>query len=151
MPGVIIPDTSCIIVLNQIGELDILRMLFGEVLITPLIAEEYGRELPDWIKVVNPANGDFQYLLNAMVDLGEASALALAFEHKNSLLILDDVKARRVALKLGLKFTGTLGILVEAKLSGHIPLLRPIVDKIRATNFRLTAELERIILHKTGE
>jgi len=64
---------------------------------------------------------------------------------------LDDYKARRLALSLELKFTGTFGLLVEAKLSGHLPSVRPILDKIKQTDFRLSLELERKILDRAGE
>jgi predicted nucleic acid-binding protein len=49
-PKTIISDTSCFIVLQNIGELDLLRKVYGEVLTTKEIAEEFGTELPDWIK-----------------------------------------------------------------------------------------------------
>ncbi|WP_219921558.1 DUF3368 domain-containing protein [Rufibacter sp. XAAS-G3-1] len=80
-----------------------------------------------------------------------ASAIALAVELGDCLLILDDYKARRLASSLELKFTGTFGILVEAKLSGYLPSVRPILEKIKETDFRLSLDLERKILEKAGE
>jgi len=53
--------------------------------------------------------------LELQLDKGEASAIALALEIQDSTLILDDFKARKVAEKLGLKITGTLGLMILPK------------------------------------
>ncbi len=151
MQKTIVSDTSRLILLDNIGELRILHLLFGEIIITSTIAKEFGEKLPKWIKVIDPKNKIYQNLLLTTVDKGEASAIALAVEQKECLLILDDQKARKLALKLGLKYTGTLALLVNAKLNGHIKSIVPILNKIRRTNFRLTPELEKKILEATGE
>ncbi len=151
MQKTIIADTSCLILLENIGELKILHLLFGEIIITSTIAKEFGEKLPKWIKIVDPENKTYQNLLLTTVDKGEASAIALAVEQKDCLLILDDQKARKLALKLSLNYTGTLALLVNAKLNGHIKSIRPILNKIRKTNFRLTPELEKKILESTDE
>lgn len=92
-----------------------------------------------------------QNIIRASVDAGEASAIALALEESNPLLILDDLKARKLAANLNLNFTCTLGILVDAKLSGHLSSIRPVITKIKTTNFHLPRELEQKILHASGE
>jgi len=73
-----------------------------------------------------------------IVDLGEASAIALSKETKNSVLILDDLKARRLAEALELKYTGSIGILILAKRKGLIEDVDQLIMKIQETNFRLT-------------
>ena len=105
MQKTIIADTSCLILLENIGELKILHLLFGEIIITSTIAKEFGEKLPKWIKIVDPENKTYQNLLLTTVDKGEASAIALAVEQKDCLLILDDQKARKLALKLSLNYT----------------------------------------------
>jgi predicted nucleic acid-binding protein len=151
MQSAIISDTSCLILLDKIGELEILKKLFGEVIITSVISEEFGASLPEWIKIKNALNEKYEASLQTSVDKGEASAIALAVEEKDCLLILDDQKARKLASELGLDYTGTLGVLIEAKLSGHIISIKPILDKIQRTNFRITPELLDRILKSTGE
>ena len=47
----IIVDTSCLIILSKIKELPLLKLLYGEVLITDTIAKEFDEPLPDWIIV----------------------------------------------------------------------------------------------------
>ena len=151
MQKTIISDTSCLILLDKIGELQILNLLFGEIIITSVIAQEFGEKLPKWIKIIDPENKKYQTILQATVDKGEASAIALAVEQMDCLLIIDDQKARHLASELGLKYTGTLALIVDAKLAGHIKSVRTILKKIKQTNFRLTPELEKKILEKANE
>jgi predicted nucleic acid-binding protein len=151
MQPVIISDTSCLILLDKIGELHLLQQLFGTICTTQTVADEFGGTLPDWISIQNPQNETYQRVLEASVDRGEASAIALALEQQDCLLIIDEFKGRRLARQLGLTITGTLGVLVEAKQSGRIPLLKPVLDKVKATDFRLSTQLESEILRLAGE
>ena len=89
--------------------------------------------------------------IEASIDKGEASAIALAIEFDVCLLIIDDLKGRKFAKKIGLKITGTLGIIIEAKLGGHIIAVKPIIDKIKATNFRISETIERAVLLRCDE
>lgn len=118
MRSVIISDTSCLIVLTKIGELDILQQVYGKVTVTPEIAYEFGGLLPEWVAIVSIKDKVKQQLLELQIDKGESSAIALAMETPDSLLILDDVKARKAAAQLGLIFTGTMGVIIKAKLTG---------------------------------
>jgi len=70
--------------------------------------------------------------------LGEASAIALAMEQDNPLLLLDDLKARKLAVKLNLKFTGVLGVIHKAKQLGLINAIRPLIEKLLQTDFRIS-------------
>ena len=151
MPGIIISDASCLILLNKIGELLVLKKLFGKVIITQIIASEYGNELPEWIEVINPCRDINQSVWELNLDEGEISAIALALEIENSLLIIDELKGRKIARELGIRITGTIGLLVDAKESGYIPLLKPILQKIRQTNFRISENIFLEILAKAGE
>lgn len=151
MQEVIIADASCLILFHNISEINLLRLLFGQIIIRSSIAKEFGEQLPEWIKIIDASDKKYEQILNSFVDEGEASAIALAVEFKNSLLIVDDLRARKLARKLNITYTGSLGIVVEAKLQGHIKLVNPIIEKIGKTNFRLTPELEKHILIKAGE
>jgi len=85
------------------------------------------------------------------IDKGESSAIALALEIPESTLILDDYKARKIAEKLGLNITGTIGVIIKAKLKGIIPSIKPVLMKIKQTNFRISIELELSALKEAGE
>lgn len=151
MPKTIISDTSCLIILTNIGELEILHNLYGQITTTFDIASEYGETLPEWVEIVSASDSAKQQVLELQIDKGEASAIALAMETPNSIMILDDIKARKIATQLGLVYTGTIGVIVKAKLRGIIPSIKPLLEKIKQTNFRLTEELEILALKLSKE
>jgi predicted nucleic acid-binding protein len=151
MPKTIISDTSCFIILTNIGELDLLHKVYGQIITTPDIADEYSEELPEWVEIVAVTDKFRQQILEMQIDKGESSAIALALETPNSTIILDDNKARKIAEKLGITFTGTIGVIIKAKLTGIIPSVKPILKKIRQTNFYLSDELELHALKEAKE
>jgi predicted nucleic acid-binding protein len=142
MPKTIISDTSCFIILSKIRELELLQQLFGNIVTTPQIAAEFGETLPDWVEIISVQDKHKQQLFELQVDYGEASALALALEIENSSVIIDDYKARRLAQTLNIAYTGTIGIIILAKQKGIISSIKPILEKIKETNFRISADLE---------
>jgi predicted nucleic acid-binding protein len=151
MHKAIISDTSCLILLDKIGELEILNKLFGTIITTSEVANEFGQPLPSWVEIKQPSDNNYQSIIQASVDKGEASAIALAIELDDCLLIIDDLKGRKFANQLGLTIIGTIGVIVDAKLAGIIPSIKPILSKIKSTNFRITEQLEALILKRSGE
>lgn len=151
MHKTIISDTSCLILLDKIGELDILNKLYGTISTTPEVAEEYGEILPSWFEIKQTSDKTYQSFIENSVDKGEASAIALAVETDDCLLIIDDLKGRKLAHELGLTIIGTIGILVDAKLAGIIPSIKPVLKRIKQTNFRISEQLEMLILKQAGE
>lgn len=133
MPKVIISETSCLIILNKIRELDLLRQLYDKVTITQDILQEFGEQLPNWIDVQQAQDQYRQLLLEMQVDKGEASAIALALETEDNIVILDDWKARKLAERLGLSVTGTLGVIIKAKHTRLISSIKPYLNKIKET------------------
>ncbi len=128
-----------------------LNLLFEEVIITQKIKEEYGDDLPDWIKIQDFQKQDTYEIFNSLVDEGEATALSLAWEIKDCIIVLDDLKARNTAINLGFKVTGTLGVLVKAKKTGLLESLKTEIDKMLATDFRISPKLIEQILREVGE
>jgi predicted nucleic acid-binding protein len=151
MPKTIISDTSCFIILANIGELDLLHKVYGQIVTTPDIATEYGEPLPEWVEIVTVKDQYRQQLLEMQIDKGESSAIALALETQNCTLILDDYKARKIAEQLGITFTGTIGVIIKAKLKGIIPSIKPLLEKIKQTNFRLSEDIELQALKEANE
>ena len=152
MPNItVIADTSCLIALSKIEAIELLKKLYEEVYITEEIALEFGESLPEWVRIENVKNKKYQQLLDLYLDLGEASAIALALEKIDVLLILDDLKGRKEAEKLGFRITGTLGILFKAKKVGLITELKSYIEKLKAVGFRLSPKIEDDILRKSNE
>lgn len=148
---IIISDTSCLILLMKVGELDLLRKYAERVFITSIIKNELKVELPLWIEIVDPCDKHYQHILEMELDRGEASAISLMFEIEGAVLLIDDLKGRRVAAKLNLKFSGTFGLLLKLKETGMITSLKPIIDKIRLTNFRFSEQLLSDVLRMANE
>lgn len=153
MPGIIISDTSCLILLEKLGRLELLKSVFGKVIITQVVANEFEKVIPEFIQIENPKDKNYQRILESFLDPGEASesAIALALEKENPLVIIDDYKARREAKHLRLKFTGTVGILVIAKETGVINSVTEILDEILKTDFRVSEALLKEIKFRSGE
>ncbi|MDP2386111.1 MAG: DUF3368 domain-containing protein [Bacteroidota bacterium] len=151
MHKTIISDTSCFIILANIGELEILHKVYEQIITTIDIASEFGEPLPEWVKIVSVTDKYKQQLLEMQLDKGESSAIALALEIPNSTIILDDYKARKIAEQLNIKYTGTIGVIIKAKLKGVIPSIKPLLEKIKQTDFRLSPEIELLALKEAHE
>lgn len=151
MRKVVVSDTSCFIALTNIGELDLLYKLYHEVYSTPEIEGEFIDSLPEWVKILPVKDRQKQQLLEFQIDKGEASAIALALEIGADLVILDDFKARIAAERMGLQITGTLGAIIKAKKNGIIESIRPALEKLIKTDFRLSDALIEEALKEAGE
>jgi predicted nucleic acid-binding protein len=144
-------DSSTLIALARIGNLDMLRTVLNEIFITTDIKQEIIKETsPDaeafkeainnWIIVVD-YRGKPAELRKYGLDSGEASLFLAAKPHDR--LILDEANARRFAESKGLKFTGLIGLIVAAvrtrKLTGEERM--EIMNKLAAGDFRVSTEL----------
>jgi len=143
----IISNTSCLIVLDNIDMIYILRELYGTITISKEVAEEYGKELPEWVSVKSVYDKKSVRILSSFVDPGEASTIALCIEIENSIMILDDMKARKLAKKLDMKFTGTIGVLIKARKLGIIDDCMIVISKLKKCGFRMPPEIEKLMLN----
>ena len=84
--------------------------------------------MPEWVEIIEVKDINLQSTIE--IDAGEVSAIILGLEHPHSLLIIDDNKGRKVAKRLGLNITGSLGIFLKAKGAGIIPSVRSIIQKV---------------------
>jgi predicted nucleic acid-binding protein len=160
MPEVI-ADTSPLQYLHQLGLLDLLPELYGNVLIPESVVREIaaghglGVALPElkmlgWIEV-RKVSGLSVLPLVSDLGAGEREVLALALESADPLVVLDDALARRVARRLEVTMTGTLGLLLKARQTGRIVRLEPLLDQLEALNFRLDRETRSSVLQLAGE
>jgi len=160
---IVVSNTSPLINLAHIGQLHLLQQLYGQVIIPPAVYDEIviaGVGQPgamevktyDWFKVEQISNQQMVTLLQVDVDIGEAEAIVLALELKPDLLLLDERKGRQVASNLGLKFTGILGILIEAKNHKLINAIKPLMaDLIKQAGFRVSSKLYQRVLQIANE
>ncbi len=85
------------------------------------------------------------------LDPGESSAIALCLDISDSIIIIDDLKGRRIADKLNLRYSGTLGLILKARQEGIIESIKPVIEKINNTNFRFSEELIEFLIEQAGE
>ncbi len=111
--------------------------------------------LPDptalpWLTIRSVRDRTLMPLVTNLGD-GEIEVLALGLETPEALLILDDRRARRQALALGLQVSGTLGILLLAKERGVLEAVTPVMDRLEALGFRLGPETRQSVLELASE
>lgn len=159
---IVVSNTSPLTSLAIIGKLDLLRLLYGRVHIPPAVREELGQgpEWPGqsavrearWIVTHRVADPALVAVLEAELHSGEAEAVALANELHCDLVLLDEAETRRVAERLGLKQTGAVGVLLEAKRRGLVQAVRPVLDDLqREAGFWLSDDLYLHALELAGE
>ena len=166
MPKVVC-NSSPLIHLSKAGRLSLLRDFFQEILVPREVLTESvensggakdAKEIKeaDWIHLLSIEDMDLKKALKLTLDDGEAAAIVLALEQKADIVLMDDYDGRTVAKEYDLMVTGTIGILLKAKLEGKIPSLRHDLDVLRESGFWLGEELYLKILeqatkpHKVG-
>jgi len=153
MYKVVIADSSCLIALSKIGELEVLHALFENIFIpkavyVEVVVQGKGRagseEIKNakWIKVETVKNKLAVKALQINLGEGESEAITLAIEKGADLIILDDFKARQTAEELSLTFVGTLAILQKAKSKGLIKNIEKTLDDLRKAGFRFSFKLK---------
>lgn len=131
-------------------------MLIPPTVVTELAAGlALGVDLPDidtleWITVRRPV-GEIALPLVTNLGPGEAEVLMLALEQRQAVMVLDDALAREIAETLGLSFTGTLGLLLDAKKAELVAEVRPLLDHLQTLRFRLASHTRAAVLKLAGE
>ena len=151
MPKTILSDTSCLIILSRIQQLDLLQKLFGNIIITKHVAEEYKDSLPQWIEVVELDKTKVFDFLSHQLDIGESSSIAKALEYDDALLIIDEAKVRKISKDFNINIIGTIGIIIKAKKLGYIPSARSIIEQLTYNGFRISDEFLDIIFSTIKE
>lgn len=159
----VVSNTSPIVNLAAIGQFDLLRSLFGQILIPHAVYEEItvagaGRpgaeevEREDWIAAEAVQDARLVRALAPDLHKGEAEAIVLASERNADWLLLDEKAARRVADRLGLRVVGLLGVLGRAKEKGLIEAVTPLLDALREqAGFWISDSLYAHVRAQAGE
>lgn len=147
MSILIISDTSCLIALDRIDKLNLLKELFQQIVTTREVKEEFGKALPEWIQIVEVQNTAKLQELEIVLDKGEASTIALALETEKSILIIDEKKGRKVARSLKIEIIGTLKVIQMAKQKGIIKSAQPMIEALQKAGFRFSQKIIKILLN----
>lgn len=160
---IVVSNTSPIFYLSTIGQLDLLRQLYAEIVIPKTVLNEItnvgntdvsARVVPtlSWMKTQSATDQTFVNTLRAEIDPGEAEAIALAVELNADRLLMDERLGRAAAMRAGLKVTGVLGILIAAKRNNLIQEVKPLLDAlIEQVGFWIDARLYAEVLQAVGE
>lgn len=156
-----ISNTSPLLYLYRIGRLEFLATLFGSVWAPTAVLSELeagaagGHDVPSpsnysWIQIVDPANAPADNI-QMQLGRGESAAIALATEHPERVILLDDALARQTAHDMGLIVWGTLRVLLEAKNTGLLASIAPSVDALRDSGMWIGEDVKLRILRLAGE
>jgi len=160
---IVVSNTSPIFYLSTIGQLDLLRQLYAEIVIPTTVLNEIthvgntdasARVVPtlSWIKTQSATDQAFVNTLRAELDPGEAEAIALAVELNADRLLMDERLGRAAAMRVGLQVTGVLGILIAAKRNNLIQEVKPLLDAlIEQVGFWIDTRLYGEVLAAVGE
>ncbi len=157
---IVVSNTSPINNLAAIGQLSLLQQIYGQIVIPNAVYREL-TNIPvagtvevvtfEWIEKREATNSTLVKTLQLEIDEGEAEAIALAIELNADLLLIDERIGRIVASRLGLKFVGVLGVLLEAKSQGLIYTVKPLLDRLSVSGFWINEKLYNQVLNLAGE
>lgn len=148
-----VADTGPLIALAKVGKLEILLALYGDIRIPRGVEQELfakqgpehpilARALASFIHVDDPADGDpdESSLVSRQEeprDLGESQAIALA-KRLGVLLLIDEKRGREIARASGVRVSGVAGVLIQAKVHGIVPAVRPLLEQMQQKGYWLS-------------
>jgi predicted nucleic acid-binding protein len=159
----IVSNASPLIALIRIGQLNLLRQIYSEIIIPDAVRHEVvveGADQPGaeavssaaWIVRRTVTNRALVHGLQQELDAGEAEAIALAVEMDDAWLLMDERLGRDTARHFRIRYTGVVGVLIEAKHKGFVQAIQPHLDALRdLAGFRISEALYRRVLHDEGE
>ena len=154
----VVSNTSPVLNLARVGRLSLLQSLYGEVSIPEAVERELRAYLtsataePSWLIVRPIEDLRAAALLRGDLDPGEAEAIVLALEAGAEMLLIDERLGRRTAARLGVRHTGLLGVLVEAKTAGLLEAVAPVLRELtEEAGFWVRRDLRASVLELVGE
>jgi uncharacterized protein len=149
--------------LALIGEIDLLRVLFGNVIAPKAVHDEFARLaassgrfaglcMPTWVNSHGVSDAALVVQLRASLDAGESEAIALALELHADAVLMDETEGRSLAQRRGLRTIGIVGILIQARHASLVPALGPLFLALRErAKFRLSSKVVNEALLACGE
>ena len=160
---IVVTDTSVVLNLSRLGLERLLREMFGEILAPPSVAVEFrrlagldkrffGLVFPPFILIVVPAHVAPGLSGNQKLHAGEIDALSLAASQMADAVLIDEIAGRAAAAGLGLRCIGILGLLIQAKNSGLIAAVGPVLNDLEIkAGFWMAPSLRRRVLNMVNE
>lgn len=159
---IVFSNTTPLIALASVDALHLLPGLFGRIHVAASVAAECRAGGPinvpelsnlNWIEIVPMPAVATPGLRSPLweLDAGERDTIELACMKKADLVIIDEKLGRNHAEFLGLKVTGTLGVLLKAKQQGLIPSFRAAGEGMRARGIHYSPALIARLAASVGE
>jgi predicted nucleic acid-binding protein len=160
---IVVSNSSPLVSLAAIGRLELLHDLYDTIIIPrgvhhEVVIQGLGRpgaaeaQSLDWIVCRDVSDPNVVTALESKLDRGEAEAIALAVELQADLLLMDERLGRTEAARFGLRFTGILGVLIEAKGRELLQRIEPILDELQHdAGFYMNEALRARVLQEAGE
>lgn len=163
---IVVSDTTSVISLMKAGQLELLRQLFGVVYIPEAVYRELtdNEAFPEEVRMVQECeflymqkvdNGKSVAILQNFtgLDAGESEAIILADEMNSDVLLMDERKGRQVAKKLGIRITGTIGILTQAFDEGILTKedVERCIERLKESGIRISEKLYQRLNMEIGK
>lgn len=154
----VVADASPLIALARIGRLDLLRTMFGRLLLPDAVwyevvaagLDKAGTGIvmqADWIDRRQVTDRGLVVLLQRDLGAGESEAIVLARETGADFVLIDERAGRTAAKRLGLRVTGLVGVLIEARERGILLDAAAVVDDLqRKAGFWLSDDLRLMVV-----
>lgn len=137
----VIVNSSCLIALSHIGMENVLCKLYNEIVVPEGVVKEFGEINLGCVRIQKVDNPLVQFLIHqSNLGKGEAEVIALSFSNGMT-VILDDQKARGVAKAMGVKVTGTIGVILKAKREGLIESAYKKIIELKEKGFYVSDDL----------
>jgi predicted nucleic acid-binding protein len=148
---IVIADTSSLNYLVRMHQAEVLRTLYGRVVVPHAVRDEmlangaphevcaWAAQLPDWVDLVSALHLDFT--LPERLGAGEREAISLALEMSADVVLMDDQPGRLAAEERGLFVSGTLSVLLQAARLNMLDFELAMVE-LKALGFRMSDAIE---------
>ena len=158
----VVVNTTPFIALRHVNRLEILKELYGQVIIPDAVYREISvksdsvckkmvDEALDWIHIESIQDQLAKAMYKTQLHDGEVEVMILSKELAADVVIIDDANAKKHAKYLGLPVTGTLGVLIKAKQNGFIKELKPILLQLKEKGIYISQNLVELCLKQAGE
>ena len=158
----VVVNTTPLIALSHVGQLSVLKDLYGEIIIPEAVYRELSAKAEsickrtvdsslDWVRVEKIQNQMAKAMYKTQLHEGEVEVMILSKEIEADVVIIDDANAKKHAKYLELPVTGTLGVLIKAKQKGYIDELKPILHQMIDHGIYLSNSLVELCLKQVGE
>lgn len=160
---IIVADTTPLISLMKCGCLGVLQDLFGEVQIPEAVYTELTNNPKFSDEAIMITSSEFIHKVNIEdkksvalfkrgtgLDAGESEAIILSDNLHADFLLMDEVKGRKIAIQMGIRVMGTIGVLLLAYEEGILneKEIKSAVDLLRNANRHISEKLFKQLLDK---